>query len=44
MNYNQIYARKEAQEKRIKSVCPNAPETSGIYILHDLKTGLNTRM
>lgn len=39
MNYNQIYARKEAQEKRIKSVCPNAPETSGIYIFTRFEDG-----
>jgi hypothetical protein len=31
MNYRQIYARKAECEKRIKEVCPDCPNTSGIY-------------
>lgn len=31
MNYRQIYARKAEREKRIKKVCPDCPNTSGIY-------------
>lgn len=33
VNYKQIYAKKKANEARIKAVCPPVPETSGIYIL-----------
>lgn len=33
MNYRQIYARKAECEKRILEVCPNCPNTSGIYFL-----------
>ena len=33
MNYRQIYARKAECEKRIKEVCPDCPNTSGIYFL-----------
>jgi hypothetical protein len=33
MNYRQIYARKAECEKRIKEVCPECPNTSGIYFL-----------
>lgn len=33
MNYKQIYAIKKANEKRILKVCPNCPNTSGIYFL-----------
>lgn len=32
-NYRQIYAIKTANEKKILSVCPNCPNTSGIYFL-----------
>ena len=31
MNYRQIYAIKKQNEKRILKVCPNCPNTSGIY-------------
>ena len=31
MNYKQIYAIKKANEERILKVCPNCPNTSGIY-------------
>lgn len=33
MNYRQIYARKAECERRIKEVCPNCPNTSGIYFM-----------
>ena len=33
MNYRQIYARKAKCEKRIKEVCPDCPNTSGIYFI-----------
>ena len=33
MNYKQIYAIKKANEDRILNVCPNCPNTSGIYFL-----------
>ena len=33
MNYKQIYAIKKANEERILRVCPNCPNTSGIYFL-----------
>jgi hypothetical protein len=32
-NYKQIYAVKKANEQRILKVCPNCPNTSGIYFL-----------
>jgi hypothetical protein len=32
-NYRQIYARKAECEKRIKGVCPDCPNTSGIYFI-----------
>lgn len=33
MNYRQLYAMKKANKERILKVCPNCPETSGIYFL-----------
>ena len=33
MNYKQLYAIKKANKERILKVCPNCPETSGIYFL-----------
>ena len=33
MNYRQLYAIKKANKERILKVCPNCPETSGIYFL-----------
>lgn len=33
MNYKQIYAIKKANEERVLKVCPNCPNTSGIYFL-----------
>ena len=33
MNYKKIYAVKKANEERILKVCPNCPNTSGIYFL-----------
>jgi hypothetical protein len=33
VNYKQIYAIKKANEARILKVCPNCPNTSGIYFL-----------
>ena len=33
MNYKQLYAVKKSNEKRILKVCPNCPNTSGIYFL-----------
>ena len=33
MNYKKIYAVKRANEERILKVCPNCPNTSGIYFL-----------
>ena len=32
-NYRQIYAIKKKNEERIKAVCPDCPNTSGIYFL-----------
>ena len=33
INYKQLYAIKKANRERILKVCPNCPETSGIYFL-----------
>lgn len=33
MNYKQLYAIKKAHKEKILKVCPNCPETSGIYFL-----------
>ena len=33
MNYKQIYSIKKANDERILKVCPNCPNTSGIYFL-----------
>ena len=33
VNYRQLYAIKKANKERILKVCPNCPETSGIYFL-----------
>lgn len=33
MNYRQLYAIKKANKEKILKVCPNCPETSGIYFL-----------
>jgi hypothetical protein len=33
VNYKQLYAIKKANRERILKVCPNCPETSGIYFL-----------
>lgn len=33
MDYKQIYAIKKSNEQRILKVCPNCPNTSGIYFL-----------
>lgn len=33
MNYRQLYAIKKSNEQRILKVCPNCPNTSGIYFL-----------
>lgn len=33
INYRQVFAKKSALEKRIKEVCPNAMDKSGIYIM-----------
>jgi hypothetical protein len=33
MDYKKIYAIKKANEERILKVCPNCPNTSGIYFL-----------
>ena len=33
VNYKKIYAIKKANEERILKVCPNCPNTSGIYFL-----------
>lgn len=33
VNYKQIWAIKKANKERILKVCPNCPETSGIYFL-----------
>lgn len=41
MNYKQIYAIKAANEKRILQVCPNCPNTSGIYFLLRKEDGFN---
>jgi hypothetical protein len=33
-NWKQIYARKRDDQKRILKICPDCPETSGIYCFH----------
>lgn len=33
MDYRQIYAIKEKNKRKILKICPNCPETSGIYFL-----------
>ena len=33
-NYKQIFAMKSAREKKIESVCPGIPYSSGIYVFH----------
>lgn len=33
INYRQVFAKKSALEKRIKGICPNAMDKSGIYIM-----------
>lgn len=33
-NYKKIYAMKAEREKKIKSICPNIPATSGIYAFY----------
>lgn len=33
MNYKQLYAIKKSNKEKILKVCPNCPETSGIYFL-----------
>lgn len=33
-NLKQVYAKKQASIKRILTICPNIPRTSGIYIFH----------
>lgn len=38
-NYKQIYARQQADKKRILKVCPSATENSGIYILTRFEDG-----
>jgi hypothetical protein len=32
-NYRQIYAIKKKNKERIKAICPDCPNTSGIYFL-----------
>lgn len=39
MNYRQIKAIEQKNKKRILEVCPNTPETSGIYILTRRENG-----
>lgn len=39
MNYKQIFAIKRANREKILKVCPNCPDTSGIYILTRLEDG-----
>ena len=34
VNYRKIYAMKAEREKRIKSICPGIPYSSGIYAFH----------
>lgn len=34
MDYRKIYAMKAEREKRIKSICPGIPYSSGIYVFH----------
>ena len=33
-NYKQIFAIKRERENRIKKICPNIPNTSGIYVFY----------
>lgn len=33
-NYKQIYVMKAEREKRIKTICPNIPYSSGIYVFY----------
>ena len=41
MNYRQIKAIEKANKERILKVCPNVPETSGIYFLTREEDGFN---
>lgn len=34
LNYKKIYAMKNAREKKIESICPTIPNTSGIYAFY----------
>lgn len=34
VNYKKIYAMKNAREKKIESICPEMPNTSGIYAFY----------
>lgn len=34
LNYKQIYAKKSERESRIKKICPNIPNSSGIYVFY----------
>ena len=41
MNYKQVFAIKAANEKRILAVCPDCPNTSGIYFFLRSEDGFN---
>lgn len=38
-NYEQIFARKQSNEDRIKKLCPQAKHKSGIYVFHREENG-----
>ena len=40
VNYKQIWAKKQASEKKILSVCPDIPNTSGIYVFYREEKGI----
>ena len=39
-NFRQIYAKKKRAEERIRSICPNIPYKSGIYVFHREENGI----
>ena len=40
VNYKQLYVKKQSAENRIKSICPNIPNTSGIYVFARMENGI----
>ena len=40
VNYQQIWKRKRDTQNRIKKICPNIPNTSGIYIFARMENNI----